>query len=101
MLKWTRLPLRVVHRTNSEITTAENRQLMADNVRKLMAKKTPNELLPHGYRNKRWNATYVTCPIYYASGSPHIGHLHTSVIGDFYHRWFQGMLISLFSNNVV
>ncbi|CBY38518.1 unnamed protein product [Oikopleura dioica] len=33
------------------------------------------------------NTKFVTCPIYYATSSPHIGHIHSSVIGDFYHRW--------------
>ena len=37
----------------------------------------------------RQNTAFVTCPIYYASGKPHIGHLHSSVIGDFYHRYFK------------
>ena len=38
---------------------------------------------------ERQNTAFVTCPIYYASGKPHIGHLYSSVIGDFYHRYFK------------
>ena len=31
--------------------------------------------------------SFVTCPIYYATAEPHIGHIHSTVIGDFFHRW--------------
>ena len=30
---------------------------------------------------------YVTTPIYYANGLPHIGHANSSFIADFYARW--------------
>ena len=59
-----------------------------------MELKGKNELIPADFLNylakMERPKTYVTCPIYYASGQPHIGHLHTTVLGDFYHRWFQG-----------
>ena len=44
-----------------------------------------NKSLVNSEREKR----FVTCPIYYASGKPHIGHLYSTLIGDFYHRWFR------------
>jgi len=66
---------------------------MAKKVRDKVAAKGDNELIGKSFirnlaklKNPR---TFVTCPIYYASGQPHIGHLHTTVLGDFYHRWFQ------------
>ncbi|CAG5097262.1 Oidioi.mRNA.OKI2018_I69.XSR.g15001.t1.cds [Oikopleura dioica] len=41
----------------------------------------------HGVRILNKQTNFVTCPIYYATSTPHIGHIHSSVIGDFYHRW--------------
>jgi methionyl-tRNA synthetase len=26
--------------------------------------------------------TYITTPIYYVNGDPHIGHAHTSIVAD-------------------
>ena len=36
---------------------------------------------------KRQNVHYVSCPIFYATSKPHIGHIHTAIIGDFFHRY--------------
>lgn len=30
---------------------------------------------------------FVTTPIFYANGPPHIGHLYTAVLADAFHRW--------------
>ena len=35
---------------------------------------------------KKNDVHFVTCPIFYATSSPHIGHIHTAIIGDFFHR---------------
>lgn len=33
------------------------------------------------------NSKYITTPIYYVNGSPHIGHAHTSIMGDILKRF--------------
>lgn len=33
------------------------------------------------------NATYITTPIYYVNGLPHIGHGYTTIAADVYARW--------------
>lgn len=30
---------------------------------------------------------YISTPIYYASGNPHIGHAYTTILGDFLARF--------------
>jgi methionyl-tRNA synthetase len=32
---------------------------------------------------------YLTTPIYYASGSPHLGHAYTTLVADCYKRYYQ------------
>ncbi|GMR32787.1 hypothetical protein PMAYCL1PPCAC_02982, partial [Pristionchus mayeri] len=32
-------------------------------------------------------STFITTPIFYANGPPHLGHLYSAVIGDASHRW--------------
>ncbi|MDA3850660.1 MAG: class I tRNA ligase family protein [Spirochaetaceae bacterium] len=32
---------------------------------------------------------YFTTPIYYVNGNPHVGHAHTSVMGDILKRSFR------------
>ena len=32
---------------------------------------------------------FITTPIYYVNGAPHVGHAHTSVMGDILKREFQ------------
>lgn len=31
----------------------------------------------------------ITTPIYYVNGSPHIGHAYTSIVADFYARFYR------------
>lgn len=35
------------------------------------------------------NNIYITTPIYYVNGSPHIGHAYTSIVADFLHRFYE------------
>ncbi|GMT32775.1 hypothetical protein PFISCL1PPCAC_24072, partial [Pristionchus fissidentatus] len=39
--------------------------------------------------NLRQASSFITTPIFYANGPPHIGHLYTAIIGDASHRWNQ------------
>jgi methionyl-tRNA synthetase len=32
---------------------------------------------------------YITTPIYYASGKPHIGHSYTTVLADYLNKYFK------------
>ena len=32
---------------------------------------------------------YITTPIYYANGSPHLGHAYTTIVGDAYKKYFE------------
>ena len=32
---------------------------------------------------------YLTTPIYYASGAPHLGHAYTSFVADCYKRYYK------------
>ncbi|KAF8381041.1 hypothetical protein PRIPAC_70183 [Pristionchus pacificus] len=35
----------------------------------------------------RQASSFITTPIFYANGPPHLGHLYTAIIGDSAHRW--------------
>lgn len=35
------------------------------------------------------NRKYITTPIYYVNGSPHIGHAYTSIVSDFISRFYR------------
>ncbi|NLM59296.1 MAG: methionine--tRNA ligase [Clostridium sp.] len=35
------------------------------------------------------NSIYITTPIYYASGNPHLGHAYTTILADCFNRFFK------------
>ena len=42
------------------------------------------------------NKFYITTPIYYPSGKPHIGHAYSSIIADVFARFKEMIIIKYF-----
>ncbi|KAL0234866.1 hypothetical protein GEMRC1_001451 [Eukaryota sp. GEM-RC1] len=56
---------------------------------KLFIEVLPSEVQPHQLSTPSKTPVYITTPIYYVNGTPHVGHVYTTLLCDVVSRWYR------------